>query len=445
MERKLGLEPDEVARAGTRPPSPTSHGRVDEVEFCLRGRDALRSGVRRRGVPRRDRGGRDDRQPSGHRRVLRCPTSTRRSCAEVRRLCPELDQVDPLGPLPRRPRARGREHARRRARRRHAGRVHGQRHRRARGQRRARGGRRWRSASAPTHSATRRASTSARSARVSRSSRELTGYAVQRNKAIVGANAFAHEAGIHQDGMLKDAATYQIMDPEELGLDDDAAARKALGPARVPAGVRARRACSLSDDELARCVPALQAARGHAQGRDPLRRLRGGGGMTRANDVHGRLPLRARDRPGADGGGEPRARAVSRLHGFRVDEIHPPFGGEARHAVRPRAAGRDAARDARGAGRPRRRRGRAGARGRRVRARPAARASTASASRARGSITILSPLDETRRSSGRSRARSTSRARAARASPSVGGDAAGAAFATRGGAARRRARRGAVA
>jgi 2-isopropylmalate synthase len=47
---------------------------------------------------------------------------------------------------------------------------------------------------------------------------ELTGYRVQRNKAIVGANAFAHEAGIHQDGMLKDAATYQIMDPAELGL-----------------------------------------------------------------------------------------------------------------------------------------------------------------------------------------------------------------------------------
>jgi 2-isopropylmalate synthase len=46
----------------------------------------------------------------------------------------------------------------------------------------------------------------------------LTGYAVQRNKAVVGANAFAHEAGIHQDGMLKDVSTYQIMDPEELGL-----------------------------------------------------------------------------------------------------------------------------------------------------------------------------------------------------------------------------------
>jgi len=47
---------------------------------------------------------------------------------------------------------------------------------------------------------------------------ERTGYVVQPNKAVVGANAFAHEAGIHQDGMLKDKSTYQIMDPEELGL-----------------------------------------------------------------------------------------------------------------------------------------------------------------------------------------------------------------------------------
>jgi len=46
---------------------------------------------------------------------------------------------------------------------------------------------------------------------------ELTGYAISPNKPIVGANAFAHEAGIHQDGMLKDARTYQIIDPTELG------------------------------------------------------------------------------------------------------------------------------------------------------------------------------------------------------------------------------------
>jgi 2-isopropylmalate synthase len=47
---------------------------------------------------------------------------------------------------------------------------------------------------------------------------ERTGYVVQPNKAIVGANAFAHEAGIHQDGMLKDARTYQIVDPELVGV-----------------------------------------------------------------------------------------------------------------------------------------------------------------------------------------------------------------------------------
>jgi 2-isopropylmalate synthase len=45
-----------------------------------------------------------------------------------------------------------------------------------------------------------------------------TGYVVQPNKAVVGANAFAHEAGIHQDGMLKDERTYQIMDPAEVGV-----------------------------------------------------------------------------------------------------------------------------------------------------------------------------------------------------------------------------------
>ncbi len=46
----------------------------------------------------------------------------------------------------------------------------------------------------------------------------LTGEAVQANKAIVGRNAFAHEAGIHQDGMLKDRRTYEIMRPEEVGV-----------------------------------------------------------------------------------------------------------------------------------------------------------------------------------------------------------------------------------
>ena len=46
----------------------------------------------------------------------------------------------------------------------------------------------------------------------------VTGMHVQRNKAIVGRNAFAHEAGIHQDGMLKERSTYEIMRPEDVGF-----------------------------------------------------------------------------------------------------------------------------------------------------------------------------------------------------------------------------------
>jgi len=57
-------------------------------------------------------------------------------------------------------------------------------------------------------------------ARASRLVSAYTGIPVQPNKAIVGANAFAHEAGIHQDGMLKNPLTYEIMKPETIGLSD---------------------------------------------------------------------------------------------------------------------------------------------------------------------------------------------------------------------------------
>src|SRR3954470_14066757 len=53
---------------------------------------------------------------------------------------------------------------------------------------------------------------------MSRKLSHVTGMAVQRNKAIVGQNAFAHEAGIHQDGMLKERSTYEIMRPEDVGI-----------------------------------------------------------------------------------------------------------------------------------------------------------------------------------------------------------------------------------
>lgn len=54
--------------------------------------------------------------------------------------------------------------------------------------------------------------------KTSRTLQAITGFNVQPNKAIVGANAFAHASGIHQDGMLKNAQTYEIMTPESVGL-----------------------------------------------------------------------------------------------------------------------------------------------------------------------------------------------------------------------------------
>jgi isopropylmalate/homocitrate/citramalate synthase len=47
---------------------------------------------------------------------------------------------------------------------------------------------------------------------------EITGVPVQPNKAIIGRNAFAHEAGIHQDGMIKNPLTYEIMTPQSVGV-----------------------------------------------------------------------------------------------------------------------------------------------------------------------------------------------------------------------------------
>jgi 2-isopropylmalate synthase len=58
-------------------------------------------------------------------------------------------------------------------------------------------------------------------ARTSRMVSRFTGYPVQPNKAIVGRNAFAHESGIHQDGVLKERTTYEIMDARDVGLESN--------------------------------------------------------------------------------------------------------------------------------------------------------------------------------------------------------------------------------
>ena len=80
----------------------------------------------------------------------------------------------------------------------------------------------------------------------------MTGMVVQRNKAIVGANAFAHESGIHQDGMLKNRMTYEIMTPEDVGVSGTDlvlgkhSGRHALGAHLVKMGFK------LTDEELSR-------------------------------------------------------------------------------------------------------------------------------------------------------------------------------------------------
>lgn len=78
----------------------------------------------------------------------------------------------------------------------------------------------------------------------------LTGLAVQANKAIVGANAFAHEAGIHQDGVLKERSTYEIMDPADVGWDG---AKLVVGKHSGRAGFRdalLKQGFRLEDDQL---------------------------------------------------------------------------------------------------------------------------------------------------------------------------------------------------
>ncbi len=81
---------------------------------------------------------------------------------------------------------------------------------------------------------------------------QLTGFAIQPNKAIVGANAFAHESGIHVDGILKKRDTYEIMTPESIGLSGS---RMVLGRHSGRAGFKDRCASlgyRLNEDELSK-------------------------------------------------------------------------------------------------------------------------------------------------------------------------------------------------
>jgi 2-isopropylmalate synthase len=85
---------------------------------------------------------------------------------------------------------------------------------------------------------------------------EITGVSVPPNKAVVGANAFAHEAGIHQDGILKNPLTYEIIPPEAVGVP---ARRLVLGKHSGRNALRARLAdlgYNTTDAELGKCYRA---------------------------------------------------------------------------------------------------------------------------------------------------------------------------------------------
>ncbi len=87
----------------------------------------------------------------------------------------------------------------------------------------------------------------------------LTGMVVQPNKAIVGANAFAHESGIHQDGVLKERTTYEIIDPAEIGLGSS---KLVLGKHSGRHALKARleeMGYSLSPEELDRVFASFKA------------------------------------------------------------------------------------------------------------------------------------------------------------------------------------------
>ncbi|PIU57727.1 MAG: 2-isopropylmalate synthase [Chloroflexi bacterium CG07_land_8_20_14_0_80_51_10] len=87
---------------------------------------------------------------------------------------------------------------------------------------------------------------------------DLTGMSVQPNKAIVGANAFRHESGIHQDGIIKERTTYEIMDPESIGL---AGTTLSLGKLSGRHAFRKRLeelGYALSDEDLSRAFSAFK-------------------------------------------------------------------------------------------------------------------------------------------------------------------------------------------
>ncbi len=88
---------------------------------------------------------------------------------------------------------------------------------------------------------------------------EVTGFVVQPNKAIIGANAFSHESGIHQDGIIKMPITYEIMDPKTVGIPASSLVLGKLSGRHALKERLAELGYSLCDDDLKRVFVAFKA------------------------------------------------------------------------------------------------------------------------------------------------------------------------------------------
>ena len=219
IEHQLQTDREDVkgqARAAVAPGQVLLRGR----RVLADGRDPRRRRVHRRGLRDRGRGGRDRRQHPRHRRLHDARRSTRTTsaaCTSWFRRCAgsscRSTATTTWGwpsptPTPASWPGRGRSSAP------------------STGSASAPATARWRrsrcwSGSARTSTASATGINTREIARTSRMVSRLTGYAIQPNKAIVGRNAFAHESGIHQDGVLKERSTYEIMDATEVGLESN--------------------------------------------------------------------------------------------------------------------------------------------------------------------------------------------------------------------------------
>ena len=265
---------------------------TDDVEFSAE--DATRSDrdFLCRVIEGGDRRRLHDGQPARHGRLR----DARRAARVLRgdhRARPERRPRGLQHALPQRSRARGRQQPRGDPGRRAPGRVLDQRHRRARRQRVARRAGDGAARAARSPAVRHRRSARRRCSRPASCSRRSPSEPVQANKAIVGRNAFAHEAGIHQDGVLKDARTYEIMKPEDVG--QSVSSRLVLGRHSGRHAVQSR--CetlgfTLTPGRGRRGLPRRHLARRAPQGDrrrrpPPHRRSRAHAGVGRRRREHG--------------------------------------------------------------------------------------------------------------------------------------------------------------